>query len=56
MENEEVIARAIAMLNEILQKDKALKVSIEIDSEWEDGMKSLEVSVKYLPSEDVKKA
>lgn len=56
MENEEAIARTIASLNQILQNEKVLRVSVETDSEWEDGIKSIDISVKYLPSEDVKKA
>lgn len=49
MENEEVIVKAMSALNEILQNKKALRVSIETDDEWEGDMKSLEISVKYIP-------
>lgn len=53
MENEEAIVRAIASLNQILQNEKVLRVSVEIDSEWEDGIKSFDISMKYLPSGDI---
>ncbi|EME3536202.1 hypothetical protein SBN25_001390 [Enterococcus faecium] len=53
MENEEAIVRAIASLNKILQNDKVLRVSVETDSEWEDGIKSFDISVKYFPSGDI---
>ncbi|GKS56374.1 MULTISPECIES: hypothetical protein [Enterococcus] len=53
MENEELIVRAIANLNQILQNEKVLRVSVETDSEWEDGIKSFDISVKYLPSDNV---
>ena len=53
MENEEAIVRAIASLKHILQNEKVLRVSVETDSEWEDGIKSIDISVKYLPSSDV---
>lgn len=53
MENEEAIVRAIASLNKILQNEKVLRVSVETDSEWEDGIQSIDISVKYLPSGDV---
>nr|DAK08393.1 MAG TPA: hypothetical protein [Caudoviricetes sp.] len=56
MENEEAIVRAIASLNQILQNGKMLRVSVETDSEWEDGIKSIDISVKYLPSNDVNEA
>ncbi|MFQ7653326.1 MAG: hypothetical protein ACLRKY_03415 [Enterococcus gallinarum] len=56
MENEEAIVRAIASLNQILQNGKTLRVSVETDSEWEDGIKSIDISVKYLPSNDVNEA
>ncbi|EYT96268.1 hypothetical protein AK89_03860 [Enterococcus mundtii CRL35] len=53
MENEEAIVRAVASLNHILQNEKVLRVSLETDSEWEDGSKSFDISVKFLPSDDV---
>ncbi|NBA63295.1 hypothetical protein GVL14_13870 [Enterococcus mundtii] len=53
MENEEAIVRAVASLNHILQNEKVLRVSLETDSEWEDGIKSFDISVKFLPSDDV---
>ncbi|MFN6710443.1 hypothetical protein ACK4DJ_09610 [Enterococcus faecium] len=53
MENEEAIVRAVASLNRILQNEKVLRVSVETDSEWEDGIKSFDISVKYLTSSDV---
>ncbi|MDB7366739.1 hypothetical protein [Enterococcus faecium] len=56
MENEEAIVRAIASLNKILQNEKVLRVSVETDSEWEDGIQSIDISVKYLPSGDVSEA
>lgn len=49
MENEKAIAQAIGTLNQILQNQKILRVSIETDSEWEDDIKSFEISVKYIP-------
>lgn len=56
MENEEAIVRAIASLNKILQNEKVLRVSVETDSEWKDGIQSIDISVKYLPSGDVSEA
>lgn len=53
MENEEAIVRAVASLNQILQNEKVLRVSVETDSEWEDGIKSFDISVKHLTSSDV---
>lgn len=53
MENEEAIVRAVASLNQILQNEKVRRVSVETDSEWEDGIKSFDISVKYLTSSDV---
>ncbi|MGL9893050.1 hypothetical protein [Enterococcus sp. DIV0806c] len=53
MENEEAIVRAVASLNHILQNEKVLRVSLETDSEWEDDIKSFDISVKFLPSDGV---
>lgn len=52
MADEELIARAITNLNNILKNEKILRVSVESDNEWSDGEKSFDISVKYLQSED----
>lgn len=54
MENEEIIVKAIHILNEILKSEKLARVNLESDSEWDDGMKSIEISVKYYPKEQKK--
>ena len=51
MENEEMIVKAIHILNEILKSKKLVGVSLENDSSWEDGMKSIDISVRYYPNE-----
>lgn len=51
-----MIARAIHDLNEVLKTNKIARVATEIDSEWEDGMKSLEISVKYYPLNEEKES
>lgn len=52
MDNEELIVKAVGILNHILQNEKILRVSVESDNEWSDGEKSFDISVKYLQSED----
>lgn len=49
MENEEIIVKAIHILNEILQSENLTRVTLESDSDWDDGMKSIDISVKYYP-------
>lgn len=51
MENEEMIVKAIHILNEILKSEKLMRVTLESDSDWDDGMKSIDISVKYYTSE-----
>lgn len=54
MENEEMIVKAIHILNEILQSEKLARVTLESDSDWDDGMKSIDISVRYYPNETKK--
>lgn len=51
MRNEELIAQAISVLYGILKSETVVKVNVEVDSEWDDGMESLDISVKYYPKE-----
>lgn len=52
MDNETIVAQAIQALNQVLKNDKIISTNLAVDNDWNDGVRSINIEVKYYPSKE----